>query len=86
MMGEISPSIMAFMLGILFGTQLAHKITIKTAILVIVFSIVGALLFGVFTFTYSIYGGYIMPGFGFSMPLITATIGIIIGKLLRGNK
>ncbi|MCS7097847.1 MAG: hypothetical protein NZ922_02585 [Candidatus Methanomethyliaceae archaeon] len=85
MIGEISPSIIAFILGILFGTQLAHKITGRMAALVIIFSIVGALLFGAFTFTYSIYGGYIMPGLGLSMPLITATIGIIIGKLLKGE-
>ncbi|MEM0100681.1 MAG: hypothetical protein QXY96_03635 [Candidatus Methanomethylicaceae archaeon] len=86
MLGEITPSIIAFILGILFGTQLAHKITKRIVTLVIVFSIVGALLFGTFTFTYSIYGGYIMPGLGFDIPLITATIGIIIGKLLRGDK
>lgn len=86
MLGEVTPSIIAFILGVIFGTQLAHNITRRTAALLIIFSVVGALLFGTFTFTYSIYGGYIMPGIGFAVPLITATIGILIGKIIRGNK
>jgi hypothetical protein len=84
MLGEITPPLIAFILGIIFGTQLNYRLTKGMIILLISFSIVASLLFGVFTFTYSIYGGYIAPGIGFSMPLITATIGIIIGKLLKG--
>ncbi len=84
MLGEIAPSLIALILGIIFGTQLNYKFTGRMVILLISFSIVASLLFGTFTFMYSIYGGYIAPGIGFSMPLITATIGIIIGKLLKG--
>ncbi len=85
MLGEITPSIIALVLGILFGTQLSGKISSRTAVLAIAFSIVGALLFGSFMFTYSIYGGYIIPGFGFAIPLIGATIGILIGKAMKGE-
>lgn len=85
MLGEITPLIIAIFLGILFGTQISGKISRGTAILVFVFSIVGSLLFGAFLFSYSIYGGYIAPGLGFATPLIGATIGILIGKALKGE-
>lgn len=85
MPGDITPFIISIVLGVLFGTQLSGKISKGTTILVIIFSIVGALLFGAFMFTYSIYGGYIMPGLGFATPLIGATIGILIGKALKGE-
>lgn len=85
LIGEITPFIISIILGVLFGTQLSGKISKGTAVLVIIFSIVGALLFGAFMFTYSIYGGYIMPGLGFATPLIGATIGILIGKALKGE-
>ncbi|MCX8182478.1 MAG: hypothetical protein N3D12_05110 [Candidatus Methanomethyliaceae archaeon] len=85
MLGEITPFIISIILGILFGTQLSGKISKGTTVLVISFSIVGALLFGVFMFSYSIYGGYIMPGLGFATPLIGATIGLLIGKALKGE-
>ncbi|MGQ9759650.1 MAG: hypothetical protein ACUVQ5_03645 [Candidatus Methanomethylicaceae archaeon] len=85
MLGEITPFIIALLLGILFGTRLSGKLSGRTVVLLIAFSIVGALLFGSFMFTYSLYGGYIAPGLGFATPLIGATIGILIGKALRGG-
>lgn len=85
MLGEITPFIISILLGILFGTQLSGKISKGTVALVVIFSIVGALLFGAFTFTYTLYGGFIMPGLGFATPLIGSTIGILIGKALRGE-
>lgn len=85
MLGEITPLIIAILLGILFGAQISGKISKGTAILVFIFSIVGSLLFGAFLFSYSIYGGYIVPGLGFATPLIGATIGILIGKALKGE-
>lgn len=85
MLGEITPFIVALLLGILFGTQLTGKLSSRTVVLIVALSIVGALLFGSFIFTYSIYGGYIAPGLGFATPLIGATIGILIGKALKGE-
>ena len=85
LLGEITPFIISLILGVLFGTQISGKVSKGTTILVIAFSIVGALLFGAFMFTYSIYGGYIIPGVGFATPLIGATIGILIGKAIKGE-
>jgi hypothetical protein len=48
-------------------------------------TIVAALLFEAPIFTTSIFGGYITSEISFAMPLIGATIGLLIGKYVGGK-
>jgi len=86
MLGEITPLIIGFLLGVLFGTQLSGPLSKRTVALLVGLSIVGAFLFEAPIFTWSVYGGYILPGLSFATPFIGATIGLLIGKALRGGR
>ncbi|MDD1776293.1 MAG: hypothetical protein LUP94_02955 [Candidatus Methanomethylicus sp.] len=86
MAGEIAPIIIAFLLGIFFGTQLSGTISRRTTLLIIGLGIIAAFLFEAPIFTWSLFGGYITEGFSFAAPFISATIGLFIGKIIRGGK
>lgn len=84
--GEITPIVIGFLLGILFGTQLAGAISRRTVILVLAMSVVAAFLFEAPIFTWSLAGGYITEGLSFAAPFISATVGLLVGKSAKGGK
>ncbi|MBM5805835.1 MAG: hypothetical protein FJZ49_07245 [Candidatus Verstraetearchaeota archaeon] len=86
MLGEITPLIIGLLLGVLLGTQLSAPLSKRTVALLLGLSIVAAFLFGAPVFTWSIYGGYILPGLSFATPFIGAMVGLLIGKALRGGR
>jgi hypothetical protein len=84
--GEITPIIVGFVIGFLFGTQVYGKVSRRTVAMIICLCIVGAFLFQAPVFTWSLVGGYIAEGLSFAAPFISATIGILLGWALRGGK
>lgn len=84
--GEITPIVIAFLLGILFGTQFKGEISKRTTIMLLGLSVIAALLFEAPLFTWSLVGGHITEGVGLAMPFISAIIGLLIGKMFKGGK
>ena len=84
--GEITPIVVAFALGILFGTQLQGKISKRTVGMIIGLSILAAILFEAPIFTWSLVAGFISEEFSISMAFIAATVGIFVGKAFKGGR
>jgi hypothetical protein len=85
MLGEITPFFIALILGIIFGTQFSGQLSRRGISLIIGLTIVAAFLFEAPIFTTSIFGGYITSEISFAMPLIGATVGLLIGKYVGGK-
>jgi hypothetical protein len=85
MLGEITPFIMALLLGLLFGTQFSGQLSRRTLYLIIGLAVVAAFLFEAPPFMTGIYGGLINDEFSFSTPLLGATMGLLIGKYVGGR-
>lgn len=84
--GEITPIVVGFAIGFLFGTQVYGNVSRRTVVMIICLCIVGASLFQAPVFTWSLIGGYITDGLSFAAPFISATIGILLGWAVRGGK
>jgi hypothetical protein len=85
MLGEITPFILALLLGLLFGTQFSGQLSRRSLYLIICLAIVAAFLFEALPFMTGLQGGYINHELSFSTPLLGATIGLLIGKYLGGK-
>ncbi len=85
MLGEITPFVIALLLGMLFGAQFSCQLSRRSVYFILVMAVVAAFLFEAPIFTTSIFGGYITPLLSFSTPFIGATVGIVIGKYLGGK-
>jgi uncharacterized protein YcfJ len=85
MLGEITPFILALLLGLLFGTQFSGQLSRRAILTVIGLAVVAAFLFEALPFTTSIFGGFINDEFSFSTSLLGAIIGLLIGKYIGGK-
>ncbi len=85
MLGEITPFLIALILGIFFGAQFSGKLSRRGSYFILGMAIIAAFLFEAPIFTSSIFGGYILPELSFATPFIGATVGILIGKYLGGK-
>ncbi len=84
--GEVTPIVIAFVLGILFGTQLQGKISKRMIGMIIGLSIIAAVLFEAPIFTWSLLAGFISEHISISVAFVAATIGMFVGKAFRGGR
>lgn len=82
-LGEITPTIVAFVFGIVIGTQFVAKLSSRTTALILVMSVVAAFLFEAPIHSWSLLGGVFAEHVSFALPFISATIGLLLGKALR---
>ncbi|RWX72922.1 MAG: hypothetical protein Metus_0896 [Candidatus Methanosuratincola subterraneus] len=85
-MGEITPTVVAFLLGIAIGTQFVARLSRRTTLLILVMSVVAAFLFEAPIHTWSLLGGVLAEHVSFALPFISATIGLLVGSVLRGSR
>lgn len=82
-LGEVTPTVIALLLGITLGTQMECKLSRRTVLLVLLMSLLAAFLFEAPIHSWSLLGGVIAEHVSFALPFISATIGILIGKSAR---
>lgn len=85
MLGEVTPFIIALLLGLLFGTQFSGQLSRRAVATIIGLAVVAAFLFEAPPFMTGILGGLINEEISFSTPLLGATMGLLIGKYLGGK-
>lgn len=85
MPGEVTPFIIALLLGLLLGSQFSGQLSRRGVYLIIGLAIVAAFLFEAPLFTTSLWGGLINQEISFATPLLGAVVGLLIGKYLGGR-
>ncbi|MEJ5293099.1 MAG: hypothetical protein WHS82_05840 [Candidatus Methanosuratincola sp.] len=85
-LGEVTFTILAFFLGIVLGTQLKGMLSRRTTLLVLIMSVVAAFLFEAPVHYSSVLGGVFAEHISFSLKFISAVIGLLVGRLLRGGE
>lgn len=82
-LGEITLTVVAFILGMALGTQLKGNLSRRTTLLILVMSIVAAFLFEASIHYGSVLGGVFFEHVTFSLKFISATVGLLVGKSFR---
>jgi hypothetical protein len=85
MLGEITPFIIALVLGLLFGTQFSGQLSKRAILTITGLAIIAAFLFEAPPFMTGIWGGLINDEISFSTPLLGAIFGLLIGKYIGGK-
>ncbi len=79
-LGEVTLTVVAFILGVALGTQLRSNLSRRTTLLILAMSVVAAFLFEAPIHYSSVLGGVFFEHITFSLKFISATIGLLIGK------
>ncbi|MDI9644078.1 MAG: hypothetical protein QFX35_02525 [Candidatus Verstraetearchaeota archaeon] len=82
-LGEVTPTLVAFVLGVILGTQMEGKISSRTTALVLFMGLLASILFEAPIHFWSVLGGVLTEQISFAFPFISATIGILLGKSIK---
>jgi len=83
--GELTPLIVSFLLGILFGTQVGGHVDKKVVATVVFLGICAAYVLGPFPFFKTLIGGFLAPRLAFSNTFLGALFGLLVGMAIRGG-
>jgi len=84
--GEVTPLIVSFFLGILFGTQIGGQVDKKSLAAVVFLGICASYVLGPFLFFSTPIGGLLAPGLAFSNTFLGALAGLLVGMAARGGE